>query len=70
MEVVGTNIKDPGSGGGKCAGLWTVLQYRGTIRLAIRVSDMGLDSPGGTYPHGLPPQGESLSDRAIVVAKI
>ena len=62
------NVTDTGAGEGERTFLKHVLQGHDTIRPDIWVREMGPDSPDGTYPWGLPPQGGPSSDRAKALA--
>ena len=46
-EAVGTNVVDPGTGGGKRAGFWRVLQACGPCPPIIQAGDMGTDALHG-----------------------
>ena len=63
---MGENVANTGSGGGKHAGLWRVLQGCDTSQIDIRVVDIVTDGPYSPDTQGLPPQDDPSDDGATV----
>ena len=62
------DIMDPGAEGGKCKVVHDGLQGCGPSRLSVKFKEVGPDTPDCPDPHGLPPQGVMLANRATSTA--